>query len=333
MLLGVVTALVIPVNVKAVDIDRSNITEADLDENSINTLNCDVTLTIEHDKIIDAIDLNNHDLTINGTGTLTVNGFIDDRSGNYLGSLTIDSGNLEVYSPGPYQVAICVRNFTINGGSVRATTDASSVFAILAYEHINIASSLKIMKPSGGRVLNYDDGQGNHADVIVDSDDYYALDVLIAEPDGDHEKKSKHKKVTTASYDCYYTEVDGQIVYGGLIEDVFAQIPASMIPDSAYTKFNEFMAKKIKGAEAGAAISVNAEPWISINDKFANAFTEKGDVALTITYRFKDVLYQVTIPAGMNLSELLDENRCIGLARLGSLYGAEPVVETVETEE
>ncbi len=335
MLLGVVAALVVPADVKAANMIHGIITEANLSDTEVNVLDDDATLTINNDRTINSIiKLEHHDLTINGTGTLTINGSIQDRSGDNEGSVTIDGGNLRIASSSVGDPPLLAKNITINGGSVRATLTVSQYPALMAFEHINIASPLEIIKPSGGSIMTYDDGQGDHVDVIVDSNNNFASDVYIAEPgDDDSEKKSKHKKVTTASYDCYYTEVDGQIIYGGLIEDVFAPTPASMIPASAYPKFNAFMVKKISGAEAGSTISVNAEPWESINKAVANAFTEKGDVALAITYRFDGVLYQVTIPAGTNLTELLDEGGYIGLAKLGALYGAVPVTETAETEE
>ncbi len=159
MLLGGVTALVIPIDAKAIsnkDI-KDNITEVDLDENcDYHTLIGDCTLKIDHDKTIDTvINLSDYNLTINGTGTLRINGFIacdPDASG----SLTVDGGNLEVIlSIQAATPAISARNISINGGSVKAVRNPDGSVptpAIYAYNHIDIASSLEIIKPSGGKV-------------------------------------------------------------------------------------------------------------------------------------------------------------------------------------
>ncbi len=142
--------------------------------------------------------------------------------------------------------------------------------------------------------------------------------------DDDDDHHSSHKKHTTASADYYYNEETG--LYGGLIDGVFA--PTTMIPASAYPKFNSFLVKKIQSAEAGSTVSVNSDPWTSINKPAADAFTEKGDIALALTYKQGDQPCEVTVPAGANLTEQLDENGYLGFAKMGALYGAAPVVET-----
>ncbi len=111
-----------------------------------------------------------------------------------------------------------------------------------------------------------------------------------------------------------------------MLEYVFST--TTVIPAAAYPKFNSFMVKKVMSAGEGATVSVNGDPWTSINKALADAFTEKGDVALAISYSRGDVLYQVTIPAGENLSEHLDENGYIGFPKLAQLYGAASVVVT-----
>ncbi len=160
--------------------------------------------------------------------------------------------------------------------------------------------------------------------------------------DEEEDDDEEDKKVTTPSENYDYAEVDGRIVYGGLVDDVFSS--TTMIPASAYPKFNDFMAKKIRDAEAGSAITVNAAPWTSINKALADAFTEKGDVSLTLIYTpgtssdagtrtdSSSISYQVTIPAGTNLSEYLDANGYIGFSKLGELFGNEPVIEQEQTE-
>ncbi|MBE5846085.1 MAG: hypothetical protein E7300_00185 [Lachnospiraceae bacterium] len=133
------------------------------------------------------------------------------------------------------------------------------------------------------------------------------------------DKKSSHKKHTTASADYDYSEQNGQFVYGGLVDGVFA--PTTMIPASAYPKFNSFLVKKMSAAEAGSTLSVNADPWTSINKAVADTFTEKGDIGLAIKYTQGGVPLQVTIPAGENLSEQLDENGSLVFLSLHSSTG------------
>ncbi len=173
---------------------------------------------------------------------------------------------------------------------------------------------------------------GNHAVDVASNPNSNTIEFRVGEggeatDDDDYSsgsRKSRNKKVTTPFEDYDYAEIDGKIVFGGLVEDVFST--TTMIPAWAYPKFNNFMAKKLGSAESGDTITVNADPWTSMNKTLADAFTAKGDVALALIYTPG---YQVTIPAETNLSELLDANGYIGFSKLSELFGTEPVVEEI----
>ncbi len=179
-------------------------------------------------------------------------------------------------------------------------------------EKINTGShAVDVASNPNSNTIEFRVGEGGEA---TDDDDYSS----------GSSKKSRNKKVTTPFEDYDYAEIDGKIVFGGLVEDVFST--TTMIPAWAYPKFNNFMAKKIRDAESGDTITVNADPWTSMNKTLADAFTAKGDVALALIYTPG---YQVTIPADTNLSELLDANGYIGFSKLSELFGTEPVVEEI----
>ncbi len=204
------------------------------------------------------------------------------------GTLTVSGGDIS-------------GNIILDGGTLTITSGTISG---------NITVNGGTLQNNGGTITGHiidNTGSGSSSSGSSDSSD----------------KKSSHKKHTTASADYDYNEETG--LYGGLVDGVFA--PTTMIPASAYPKFNSFLVKKIQGAEEGSTLSVNAGPWTSINKPVADAFTEKGDIGLAIKYTQGGVPLQVTIPAGTNLSEQLDENGYIGFPKLARLYGAAPGTE------
>jgi hypothetical protein len=142
---------------------------------------------------------------------------------------------------------------------------------------------------------------------------------------GSSKSKSSHKVRNTSSAEYDYKEVDGQLVYGGLVNEKFAA--TTLIPAEAFPKFNKFLVQKFKGAESGSNLSVQGGPWTSMTKAVADAFTENGQISMTLTYELQGITYELTVPAGSNLSELVDENGYLGFAKLASVYPATPVTE------
>ncbi len=137
--LGIVLSAAVFTPVKAADISGS-ITESALSENEENILTDDVVLTIENDKTIVGIVLNGHDLTINGSKTLTINGRIRP-GGNNNGNLTINNGVKIVASFDGDGHTVFVNDLNVDGGSIKATYSGSGISsAIHMYNSMNMSS-------------------------------------------------------------------------------------------------------------------------------------------------------------------------------------------------
>lgn len=148
---------------------------------------------------------------------------------------------------------------------------------------------------------------------------------------GGHSKSSrKNRKHTDSSADYKYVEIDGQLVYGGLIDGNFASV-TTMIPASAYPKFNDWLVKKLTTSldesESQDKLSIRCSVWNSFPEKVMQALNEnQKDVELI--YKADDGnLYCITIPAGTNVMQYVDENGYCGLAFLGQKLGQLPYTE------
>lgn len=92
------------------------------------------------------------------------------------------------------------------------------------------------------------------------------------------------------------------------------------IDNSAYALFLSDAAEKIANADAGAEVTLDTVKWLSLNKAVVDAFAERSDVALKITYTQNSERKALEIPAGTDLSSLLDENGYIGFSRLAEHY-------------
>ncbi len=306
-------------------VDVSNATELDT---AINNHESEITLT--HDigwsnwsTIVCNCTLNlaNHSITgeglsVGNNGRLTING-----SGGSIERINTDDESSIVQNAGVSIGSVYCTNgsFTLEGGTITSVLSLG-VNATCTLNSGTVSGTVQIqggtLIQNGGQITGDIDLRGG---TFIDNTSSGSSSSGSSDSS---DKKSSHKKHTTASNDFYYDE-SGR--YGGLIDGVFA--PTTMIPASAYPKFNSFLVKKLQATEAGSTLSVNADPWTSINKAVADAFTEKGDIGLAIKYTQGGVPLQVTIPAGTNLSEQLDENGYIGFPKLAQLYGAALVTE------
>lgn len=91
------------------------------------------------------------------------------------------------------------------------------------------------------------------------------------------------------------------------------------VPGTACASFLQSTADAIRHAKADKVI-VDTELWTCLDKRITDALSERRDVSLTINYKYQGTKYTVTIPAGTDASELLDENGYCGFRYLDLLY-------------
>lgn len=98
------------------------------------------------------------------------------------------------------------------------------------------------------------------------------------------------------------------------------------LPGTACAAFMESTADSILHA-ATSNVIVDTQLWTCLNKCVTDALSERNDVSLTINYKYQGSRYTVTIPAGTNASELLDENGYCGFRYLDYLYQGTTLTE------
>ena len=114
---------------------------------------------------------------------------------------------------------------------------------------------------------------------------------------------------------------DGEIIYRCECGEVLYRMTKS-----AYNVFNKNTMGKIKNAKPGETVKIETSKWISFHKMVIEALRERPDVTLEISFlseEYKGDRYVITIPAGSDLSYLIDENGFVGFLYLGGKYGIE----------
>ena len=91
------------------------------------------------------------------------------------------------------------------------------------------------------------------------------------------------------------------------------------IPGTACASFMQNTADAIRKATTNEVL-VDTRLWTCLDKRVTDALLERKDVSLTINYSYRGTRYTVTIPAGTNAAELLDENGYCGFRYLDLLY-------------
>lgn len=98
------------------------------------------------------------------------------------------------------------------------------------------------------------------------------------------------------------------------------------VPGTACASFMENTADSILHATTNNVI-VDTSLWTCLDKRITDALLERSNVSLTINYKYQGIRYTVTIPAGTNASELLDENGYCGFRYLDYLYQGTTLTE------
>lgn len=91
------------------------------------------------------------------------------------------------------------------------------------------------------------------------------------------------------------------------------------VPNSAYAAFQQEAIHTIKNARTNEVI-ISTDRWISFHKSVFAAISERPDVAVTVRYKYQGEMYEVIIPAGADVSSLVDENGFCGFQYLNVVY-------------
>lgn len=81
----------------------------------------------------------------------------------------------------------------------------------------------------------------------------------------------------------------------------------------------------IQSVAPGGNCVVELEDFVSFNRKTLEALAKRPDVSMTVIYKWNGVKYKVTIPAGYNVLDLLNEDGYCGCLYLNAIFGSEVV--------
>lgn len=93
------------------------------------------------------------------------------------------------------------------------------------------------------------------------------------------------------------------------------------VPGSAVGVFIKRVVKEITNASKDAVVTVDTKICTCYNQVIIDALLKRPDVTLVTNYRYNHVDYSVTIPAGYDVSTLLDENGYCGFRYLDQILG------------
>lgn len=142
--------------------------------------------------------------------------------------------------------------------------------------------------------------------------------------DNDDDHHHHHHEDSSENYSYSDTDTEGTVGFGVTGPDgVWHPANPYYIKPEMYKKFNTYISNH-SIFQSEEPMTIHAEPWTSMTKEVADSFTQNSKADLTIIYAYEGSRYAITIPAGTDLSSLVDENGYLGFAYLATLY---PTVE------
>lgn len=127
----------------------------------------------------------------------------------------------------------------------------------------------------------------------------------------------------------------GGVNISAIIEAIMKEQPGGQSTSSSeeytvanvvkYAEIQKQTQQKIKNMERGGDCVVELDTYISFNRETFEALSKRPDVSLTVIYKWKGVKYKVTIPAGYNVLDLLNEDGYCGCLYLNAIFGSQVV--------
>ena len=95
-------------------------------------------------------------------------------------------------------------------------------------------------------------------------------------------------------------------------------------PLPALSIFDEEVIAQIKNAPKGGTVKIETTHWNTLGRSIRDALADRPDVTLKISFLsegHRGIPLKVTLPAGMDITAMFDENGYLGLCRAGSTLG------------
>ncbi len=180
-----------------------------------------------------------------------------------------------------------------------------------------------------GRALEYAH-EGEKVLLKIDVDDHYRLDAAY----GDDGRQLELVKDGNGNY---YINVPK---YGGVSfsvklthvkhhkhkdKDKDKDKNKNNNPAASYVLTDSAAVILINSAAPGSAVTLSGLSGTGLSASVVQSLLLKRNIAVTVTFMFNGVLYKVIIPAGADLTPLIDATGCISFAALAQTYGMTPV--------
>lgn len=95
--------------------------------------------------------------------------------------------------------------------------------------------------------------------------------------------------------------------------------------NSAYAKFNKDAISAIDKAQANGTVTLKTDMWVSFYASVIDTLKTRPDVTLVVNYFYQGVRYTMTIPAGADLSALVDSEGYYGFRYLDLFFPGQEV--------
>lgn len=117
---------------------------------------------------------------------------------------------------------------------------------------------------------------------------------------------------------------DRDAVLAGECEKCGEVLSYAFVPNSAYAAFLEVSARAIQNAQTDEII-IETQRWVSFNRSVFEAMAMRPELSVTVRYRYNGKRYEVTIPAGVEVNDLTDENGFCGFRYLDQVFGGREI--------
>ena len=258
-----------------------------------------------------------------GSMTAMAADFYTDENGN----ITVDGQALYI----DYEIKDDEENFISGSGAVLVSfinQDGNTCFTYdrKNYESVEIPSFIKGKVMEIKAPVNRDDGvNGKHLQIVVNIPTGGVEGSSVPEP-----IDSVIPAVPSCEHDMIYEilrepteELDGEWAYRcskcSHIQQTF--------PICGLLEFCKRVVREVNTADAGAAVSIITDRWMSFNKDVYDALAANPDVALTINFRHQGKFYRTTIPAGTDMTPYLSEDGYCGFLYLAYLFGLTEIVQ------
>lgn len=100
-----------------------------------------------------------------------------------------------------------------------------------------------------------------------------------------------------------------------------------VLPIDGYPIFIKNVCKTVKNAKTNETVAITTDRWMSFHHSVIEQMQKRPDVGMDLKYKYEGKIYEIKIPAGTDLSSLLDSKGYIGFLKLAEKLGVVQVAE------